>query len=52
MRELKEIAEDLLRTGLSQKQGKLLDELLEAATPPEASTTNAKPEGDDPDGSD
>ena len=48
MRSVKEIAEDLVRTGLNQKQARLLEELLEAATPEApASTTNAKPEGDD-----
>jgi len=50
MRDVKEIAEDLVRTGLNQKQGRLLEELLEAATPeaPEpAPSANAKPEGDD-----
>jgi len=50
MRTIKDIAEDLVKTGLTIEQQELLDELLAATAG--GDTENAVPEGDDPNGSD
>jgi hypothetical protein len=47
MRSVKEIAEDLVNTGLNDPQKELLDELLAAVTFEQGDLENAVPEGDE-----